>query len=186
MNIQKNLLLIAGTGQNTGKTTLASAIIQHFKTRHQIIGIKISSHLHSSISSENALIKNPNWTLFKETNKNTGKDSSKMLDAGASMVFYLEVIDEYLTIAFESLIKIIPDNSLLVCESPALRKHKIPSVFFIVDHPNQTNKKQDVIEMVPLADYYIDTKKMHVNQLIPGLRIKNDTWQFNAGKIVSI
>ena len=38
-----NMVLIGATGRNTGKTTLACALIEHLRKRHRVIGVKVTS-----------------------------------------------------------------------------------------------------------------------------------------------
>ena len=180
-----NLLLIAGTGRNTGKTSLACSIINNFHHQHRLIGIKISPHFHPENKKNKAICSSDSWFIYEEMKADTEKDSSKMLDAGAMRVFYIEVEDADLAKAFENLLMLIPEHSLLVCESPALRKYIHPSVFFIVDHPRQKNKKRDVLELIPSSDYSINTREMHVNQLVPALSIENGGWRFDSRKIIA-
>ncbi len=83
------LLLIAGNGRDSGKTTLACLIIQKFSPEHQIIALKISPHKHRIAAGGKVICDTENLYIAEETNAGTGKDSSRMLQAGASRSFFI-------------------------------------------------------------------------------------------------
>ena len=83
------LLLIAGNGRDSGKTTLACLIIQKFSTDHQIIALKISPHKHRIAAGGKVICDTENLYIAEETNPGTGKDSSRMLQAGAGRSFFI-------------------------------------------------------------------------------------------------
>ncbi|MBN2175000.1 MAG: hypothetical protein JW731_12775 [Bacteroidales bacterium] len=176
MRSLSNLLLIAGTGRNSGKTAIACAIIDKFSTRYSITGIKISPHFHEKTNVLKIVQKDQNFNIYLETSKKTGKDTSKMLNAGAGKVFYVEGTDEHLQEAFYSLVKLIPENGPVVCESPALRRIVTPGMFIITDHEKVSSKKQDVIRMKNFADFYFDFQKDSLEKLFSAIDFKSNTW----------
>ena len=182
MRTVKNLLLIAGTGRNTGKTTLACNIIKRFSTGNRITGLKISPHFHGGTESLKTIIGNENFNIYVETSILTGKDSSKMLEAGAVKVFYIEVLDAYLKPAFEHFMEIVPPSYPIVCESPALRNQIIPGVFFIVDNVTNKNKKMEILQWKESADEWIDSGTENMDSIIPNITLKNNEWKYNALK----
>ncbi|NJO68933.1 MAG: molybdopterin-guanine dinucleotide biosynthesis protein B [Bacteroidetes bacterium] len=97
-----NLLLISGTGRNSGKTSLACAIIQKFAAFRPIIAIKIAPHFHEQDQIENYTYKTAEYFITEETRKDTGKDSSRMLAAGAAKSYYITTHDDHLLNAFEN------------------------------------------------------------------------------------
>ncbi len=179
MEIQyPNLLLIAGTGRNTGKTTLACEIIKKTSLQQKVIGIKISPHFHGGTESLKHIGGTNNYNLYEETLSDiSGKDSSKMLASGAELVFYIEVLDEFILEAFQFLLKYIPENTAVVCESPALRNVVSPGIFIIVDNISQQNKKQDVLVKKDIADFYIETDKTELNEIIKSTRFDSSGWK---------
>lgn len=172
-----NILLIAGTGRNTGKTTLACSIIQKFSNTYTIIGLKISPHFHGETEGLITLYENPEFNIYEETSTLTGKDSALMLKAGASKVFYIETKDDHLFEAFKIFQKITNPSHPLVCESPALKKYIEPGVFFIVDNERNQNKKKDIILLKEKADMWIDTDD--IQDIIKKIYLTKDTWQYN-------
>jgi len=174
--IYRNILLVAGTGRNSGKTTLACNIIEKFSKYFEVTAVKISPHFHQGTSSLRAIDKTEGYNIYPETKKNTGKDSARMLRSGASKVFYVEVLDSCLMDAFLALIRKIPPSSPIVCESPALRNFIIPGVFLVVDHPETKNKKTEVLKWKGVADEFINTGKDDIGPTVDRLDFNINGW----------
>lgn len=135
-----NLLLIAGTGNKSGKTTLACRIIGQFR-KEGVFGIKITPHFHETTPGLVLLSESNGFSIYEETDAETGKDTSRMLKAGAERVFFAKVTDNDLLSAFKAILQQIPENVPIVCESPALRYFTEPGLFIIMDSPDSHNKK---------------------------------------------
>ncbi len=178
MKVIPNLLLIAGTGRNTGKTTLACSIINKFSCDFPIIGLKISPHFHGGTDSLKAIVTDENFNIYEETSALAGKDSAVMLKAGATKVFYIEVLDEYLETAFEQFMNILPEKHPIICESPALRNYIQPGAFFIVDNENNKNKKKEIMKKKNIADKWIDTGIEDILEIIENLVISENKWEY--------
>ena len=172
-----NLLLIAGTGRNTGKTTLACSVIKRFSANSQVIGLKISPHFHGGTKSLKTIIANENFNLYEETSLKSGKDSSLMLKAGATKVYYIEVLDEHLKMAFEKFVDTLPSKAHIVCESPALINYVKPGVFFIVDNEKNKNKKANILQWRKAADKWIDTGIEDMDSIIEKINVNENEWK---------
>lgn len=172
-----HLLLIAGTGRNTGKTLLASAIIEKFSVDFKITGLKISPHFHKGTSSLQSIYQNENFNLYQENSLTSSKDSSRMLKAGAHQVFYMECYDAYMQEAFEKFMQTIDIPGPIVCESPALRKYIQPGLFIIVDSKANLNKKQDVLELKQKADLFIETDLEDVEPIMNRIKYNQNCWE---------
>ena len=173
-----NLLLIAGTGRNTGKTTLACSIIEKYSNEYQIIGLKISPHFHGGTDSLKLLSGNKFFNIYEETSASSRKDSSKMLKAGAYRVFYIETNDEHLPEAFMKFQDLIPTGNPIVCESPALRNYINPDIFIIVDSEANRNKKESILAWKSVADKYLETDKDNIEKFIDGVCITDNRWRY--------
>ncbi len=97
-----NLLLIAGTGRNSGKTTFACSTIKKVSEIIKVTALKISPHFHGGTESLKMLVGNENFNLYEETSATSDKDSSKMLQAGAVKVYYIETSDSFISEAFDA------------------------------------------------------------------------------------
>jgi len=149
------LLLIAGTGRNTGKTTFVCNILRKFSLNHPIIALKITPHFHKNIQSGKVIIDRDEVYIAEETDAATGKDSSLMLQAGAQKSFFVMAKDEHVGVAFHEIEKLIPAGSLLVCESGGLRHHVVPGLFFMMKKANGEMIKPDAGKLIKLADQMI-------------------------------
>ena len=174
--IYRNILLIAGTGRNSGKTTLACNIIEKFSNYFEVTAVKISPHFHQGTNNLEAIDKSKGYNIYLETKKDNGKDSARMFKAGASKVYYVEVLDNCLMDAFLAIIKKIPPSSPVVCESPALRNYIIPGVFLVVDHPETKNKKAEILKWKRVADEFIDTSNRNTGTTVERLEFNKNGW----------
>ena len=122
-------IVIHGTDRYSGKTTLITKIIEHFSKDLPICGIKISPHFHPLDDQSQVIYQTGNWVILKENKGNTGKDSSRMLDAGAREVFYLQVRDNQLSEVIPFLLKVISPEMAVICESEWVRNLITPGSY---------------------------------------------------------
>jgi len=158
-----NLILVAGTNRNVGKTTFITKLIASVSKEHAVTAIKITPHFHELTESLEVIHQNDNLVICKELSKNLSKDSSKMLAAGAKHVFYIQTIDKKLTEAFKILELFLPVKEPIICESAALRTIIEPGLFVVMSHANDqmNNKNKDLFEIADsnIVDYnYQDYK----------------------------
>jgi hypothetical protein len=135
-----NLLIIAGTGNKSGKTSMACRIIEIF-TELKMTAIKITPHFHET--TEGLVVNNEGdgYSIYMETNMESNKDTSRMLKAGAEKVYFAKVWDNKLLDAFCRIFEKIPEGTPIICESPALRYFVTPGVFIIMSSDTMHNKK---------------------------------------------
>jgi hypothetical protein len=171
-----NLLLIAGTGRNTGKTTLACAIIRKFSLILPITGLKISPHFHGNADNLKMIDGCQNFNIYRETSSNSGEDSSRMLQAGAFEVFYIETTDLHLMDAFQEFLQLINTFSPVVCESPALRKFVEPGVFIVLDGKEKGNHKENVLSLKRLADKVTNINAALNPEFLSTIKYEKNKW----------
>ncbi len=147
----KNLLLIAGTNRNVGKTTFACKVIEQVSVNYQVTAIKITPHFHASCASCKIIHKEDGLIITEELAKNTPKDSSKMLAAGAKIVYYVQAKDDRLSEAITIIKPFLPKNDPIICESAALRGFINPGLFVVLTGDKEAVKNQHLIEQ---ADIY--------------------------------
>lgn len=140
------LLIIAGTQQNVGKTTLASKIISHFTWEHKITAIKITHHFHKEIGTAIPLEKSKGYQILRENSPDTKKDTSIMLRAGAENAYLVQSTRESLIKAFTQLLKYIPEDNLIICESGILHEILCPGVFLVLRQLScKAEEKKDLV-----------------------------------------
>jgi len=133
------MLMIGSAGANVGKTELACVIIRKFGKSTAITGIKVTTikakdgkcprggkgcGVCSSLDG--------NFYITEEGSKSSGKDTARLLAAGARKVFWLRVMKTHLKEGITSLLDIAGEGEVLVCESNSLRAVVKPGLFFIL------------------------------------------------------
>ena len=178
--LSKNILLIAGTGQNVGKTLFASQVIAHHASRLSIVSIKISPHFHKIDANSQIVEQGTDYIIIKENNKLGNKDSQRLLNAGSKDVYYIQCHDEQLPMVFSKLKKHIPNDLPIICEAGGLRQFIKPGLFLMIDKKNNKNIKPRARKNRELADKWIefdehefdfDPKHLHFSE--SGWKIQN-------------
>lgn len=149
-----DFLIVSGNGRNTGKTTFICRVIKHISKQYPVTAIKVSPHFHSS-DKEKAIFQGDQYVIREELDRESNKDSSLMLRAGAKRVFYIEAKDEHIKNAVDILI----DGDLLegavICESGGLRQLIEPSLLLLLNRKGRKEIKSGFKHLAPLADHVI-------------------------------
>jgi len=165
-----NLLVIYGNGRNVGKTHLTCALITKFSAFNEIIAIKISPHFHD-VQNADYVVNTENFKIINEKNPHTGKDSSRMLSAGASKVYYVQCTDESISMAVNTLLKKIPAETAIICESGGLLKIVKPGLSLFIKSDNSNSKK------IPVKDSIVIQSKNGIPVIdINKISFKNQSW----------
>ncbi|RUT78931.1 hypothetical protein [Ancylomarina longa] len=172
--IRKNILLIAGTGRNVGKTLLACKIIAHLKQSYPIVSIKISPHFHE-LNTE-ILKQNNNFQIAEEKELNGSKDSNRLLRAGSKRVFYVQTKDEFLGEVLHFFDSTIPKGSALIIESGGLGEIIQPGLFLVLNKKNNKNIKPRAIRYKQIADKWIEFDGKEFNATYQNISFKNQEW----------
>ena len=135
-----NLLLIAGTGTKSGKTTIACRIIEQFSNL-DITAIKISPHFHETTPGLKIIVEETGYSIYEESNPHSTKDTSRMLQSGAAKVYFAKVLDDRLLFVFNKIKDLIPEDTPIICESPSLRNFVEPGVFIIISSDTTRTRK---------------------------------------------
>jgi hypothetical protein len=163
--IVPNLLLIAGTGTNSGKTSLACRIIESHPDL-RITAIKITPHFHETTSGLVEISKQEGFVVYEETNRDSSKDTSRMIRAGAVKVYLAKAQDNKVFEAFNEIMKEIPEGTPVICESPALRNFVEPGVFIIMTS-NTIDKHKDIKHLQALPHLTITLEELEKHKNIP-------------------
>lgn len=155
----KNILLIAGSGQNVGKTKLACQILQNEKSKKPI-AVKITPHFHKTTKGLNKIQKGENWVLFEEKNNTTQKDSSLYLQNGAVKSYLILTNDSGLEPAFSALTEFLPKDKPVVIESASLFNIVKPGLFLVVFREGDQQNKQTE-SVVQKADLLVISNGKH-------------------------
>jgi hypothetical protein len=175
MEKMENLLLVAGTGKNSGKTTMVCRVIRQFRNLG-IIAVKISPHFHEPSKGLALISEKKEYNIYEETDQGMSKDTSRMLKCGAERVFLGQTAEGYLLEAFSKIIKKIPENRPVVCESPGLIKYIEPGVLIIMIAGNELNKK-NITEMQLVHHSEYTLKKLLETDTLP-FKFNKGVWSY--------
>jgi len=171
------LILIAGTGRNVGKTTLVCEFIKQTSIHKEVIGLKISPHVHTQNENAKLIFETNQYSIFQENNKQLDKDSSRMLRAGAKQVFYIQSDDEFIGEAFQKLRTEIKNDLPIVCESGGLRNFVIPSAFLICNKKGNTVFKEKHHAIIPKADKMLQFDESGFDYDVSEIKFENGKWR---------
>jgi len=175
------LLMIAGNGRDSGKTTLACLIIQKFSKKNHIIAVKISSHKHKIARGGKVLWDEENLYIAEETETGTGKDSSRMLEAGADRAFFVYADGEQLPVAMNKILASGDNHTLFVCESGGLRRYAEPGLFFIVDRSGSSAIKPGTKSLLQFKNIWLTFNDNHFNLNLDQIVIHQYRWKKLTG-----
>ncbi len=172
-----NLLLIAGTGTKAGKTTMACRIIsEHPELR--ITAIKITPHFHETTPGLVSLSEHEGYVIYEETDKANTKDTSRMLASGAERVIFAKVWDDKLENVFHEIMKLIPEWSPVICESPALRNFVEPGAFIIMTS-DSVNKQKKLNNLQESNHLMLRLEELDDMELVP-VRFDAGGWNYTV------
>jgi len=179
MDFLKNILLISGTGKNTGKTTLACKVITHFSEQFELVALKISPHYHHTGLTPEQLVINTGYRIIKEKDAESGKDSSRMLKAGAKESIFIQCSEEYLLDAMNSLPAWIWKDVPVICESGSLGDYIVPGVHILVSPSNEFINHPEYNARIRKADRKIMYNGTEFDFDPVDLKFINGSWTLN-------
>lgn len=169
-----NLLLIAGTGTKSGKTSMACRIIEQFP-HIKITAIKISPHFHQTTPGLNTIHEENGYAIYEETDRNSTKDTSRMLNSGACKVYFAKVLDNRLKFVFDKIMDLVPEGNPVICESPALRNFIEPGVFIIMTS-DTINKHKNIKYLQELPHIMIKLEELNSVPSLP-IEFEDGKWR---------
>jgi hypothetical protein len=169
-----NLLLIAGTGTKSGKTTMACRIIEQFSNLN-LTAIKITPHFHETTPGLKTIFEEKGYSIYEETNKDTVKDTSRMLLSGAGKVYFAKVHDYKLRFVFDKIMNLIPEGTPIICESPALRNFIEPGVFIIMSS-EVTRMRKNISHFLALPHLKFEFERLPEISSIP-IGFEDGSWR---------
>jgi molybdopterin-guanine dinucleotide biosynthesis protein len=142
----EQMILIGATGRNAGKTVLATELIRLFKDRFTVIGLKATTVTQGGapcprggkgcgacgISTPYVLEEEGIPTNESRPAECAGKDTARLLQAGAERVFWLRSVRTSLAEGFTEFLQRIPPAALVIGESNSLREVVRPGCFIMV------------------------------------------------------
>lgn len=158
-----NMILIGSTSRNSGKTTLASLIINKCNLNRPVVGLKVTTiHdknkkcIHGGEGCGVCSSLKGNFQITEELDASNNKDTSLLLAAGAKQVYWLKTLENNIYEGFEAFIAQIPRNILIVCESNSLRTVVNPGAFIMVKNTRDDQIKKSASDVIDHADLIIE------------------------------
>jgi molybdenum cofactor guanylyltransferase len=177
------MLMIGSSGTNVGKTELACALLGKFGKEHDIVGIKVTTirekdgqcprggegcGVCSSLEG--------NFCITEETNKFSGKDTSRLLKAGAGRVFWIRVLKEHLAEGMNAMLDVIGHEAISICESNSLRQVVEPGLFLIVSNSSSNTWKKTAQQVREYADKIVTSKSSGFDSVIERIKLIDGKW----------
>ena len=142
----RQMVLIGATGRNSGKTTLALQIIHAFKDTLPVVAFKlITIRNQGDICPRGGQgcgicqgLKG-SFDITPETGTGT-KDTMLLKKAGANQVYLIRAYKENLREALEEALKLVPKDSLILCESNSVRLVAEPALFVMIQSTSSSIK----------------------------------------------
>ena len=178
-----NMLLIGSTGRNSGKTEFACRIIRHFSQTTPITGLKVTTlsrndgtcprggtgcGVCSSLPGE--------YCITDEADAPAGKDTARLLSAGASRVYWLRALKSHLLQGLTEVLKLVGPDTMLVCESNRLRTVAQPGVFLMVANDLADSRKDSAAAVAGFADKTVRADAGDFSLQPSAITIRNGRW----------
>lgn len=187
-----NILLIGSAGRNSGKTTLACKVIDKFSKQRNIYAVKITTITETSKCPRGGKgcgvcsSMKGSFEITKETNPKGNKDTSRLLASGAKKVLWLRAKKDHLSEGLKALIKKLPKNTPLICESNSAAQYLKPSVFLLAYPKDIKNWKESALSAKPFADKLISFSNNKINFSLNNISFVKDRWilKLNATAII--
>lgn len=157
------MLIVGAAGRKAGKTEFACSLIRKFRARSPIVGLKVTT-----IRDEHGTCPRGGqgcgvcfslegkYAITEETDRSSGKDTARLLAAGAERVFWLRVLAAHLEEGVTALIKRIGDNAVSICESNSLRLTCEPDLFLMVKECKSQQFKTSALQVKDRADRIVE------------------------------
>ncbi len=175
-SIFNNVILVSGSGRNCGKTTFVCQIIEQLSVLQNVIGLKISPHVHIQDNKQELLVGNEYFNIYREKDMNSGKDSARMLIAGANEVYFIECTDENLPYVESHLRTLIPKNVPVVCESGSFSNYYKPGYHIHIVPNENIIAKASSLKNQNKANCIISKKDFSINETLFKVDFSEETW----------
>ena len=156
------MLMIGSAGRNVGKTEFACSVIREFCSGRDMVGLKVTTvsqkdgtcprggkgcGVCSSLEGE--------YSITEETGEEAGKDTSRLLAAGADRVYWLRVMRTDLLEGLMAVLDIVGRETVIVCESNSLRTVVVPGLFVMMKDKASDQVKASAEKVKHLTDRVI-------------------------------
>lgn len=169
-----NMILIGATGRNSGKTTLATSIIQACNSKVPIVAFKFIVINNKNIcprGGEGCGICSAlegKYDITEELNEGN-KDTMLLKKSGASKVFLIRSLKEHLNEALIEALTYVPIDALIICESNSLRHVVKPACFIMICSKETEEMKPSAKSVIEYADVILNKSHQEFSDLVSKL-----------------
>lgn len=173
-----HMIIVGGTGRNSGKTSLICQLIEKYSDNQEITGLKVSSIYPGEEALHGAHTNplNPGIHIYKETDPGSAKDTSRMLRAGAREVWFLTVTDEKFKEAIAVLSGLIDKERPVICESSSLARFIKPGLLIMMKREDHAPIKQRAEELMHDADLQLDFDEGSFVRVLERIKRNEQGW----------
>lgn len=154
-----DLLVIGATGRSSGKTELACQLISRQVDSTPVVGLKVTiveradgSCPHGRAGCGMCSSLSEPWIVSRELDRESPKDTCRLLASGACQVYWLRVLRSELGDGAADLLTRVPSGWLGVCESNSIREVVEPGLFLLVRSAESRRAKPSARAVAHLAD----------------------------------
>lgn len=173
-----NLIIVGGTGRNSGKTSFVCGLIEKFRDELCITGLKVSSIYANEMAFHgyHDKFEDKDIQIFRETNTGSAKDTSRMLQSGADEAWFLSVTDDNIGEGISRFWELKMKDSVIICESNSLAKIVKPGLFVMIRRNDQQPFKARVTDLQEYADLLIDFDDGPFAPMIDKIKFNEQGW----------
>jgi molybdopterin-guanine dinucleotide biosynthesis protein A len=126
------------------------------------------------------------YCITEESDSSSGKDTARLLSAGASRVFWLRVLKEHLQQGTTALLDIIGPNAVSICESNSLRQVVEPGIFLMARNRNLRPWKNSAQQVKKYADKIVVSDGSSFDFDLDRIKLTDGKWiiQMQATAII--
>ncbi len=157
------MLMIGAASRGAGKTQFACEVLQRYARTKGLVAIKVTPVDNPGAccprGSEGCGVCEElpgHYVISEEMTLNGKKDTSRLLVAGASKVFWLRSVRESLGEGVKAVLRRIPAGTGIVCESNSSRLVLEPGLFLVIQQKGQPDLKDSCRQVLPLADRIVE------------------------------
>ena len=140
------MLLIGAAQRDAGKTTFATAVVGRLARAGRVTGVKVTLLRdddgpcpHGGDDCHDCELPcGQGFVLAEERGERPGKDTAKLLAAGASRVLWLRARESSLVEARDALLAALEPGVPVVCESNTFRRAVEPDLFVVLERAGAT------------------------------------------------
>ncbi len=158
------MLMIGSAGRDVGKTEFACNLVRRLAAESPVVAAKVTTvhdnHGRCPRGGEGCGVctsLTAPFEIVEERGGAPGKDTVRLLEAGARKVYWLRTRFEHLDAAAAHLLETIGPGRVCVCESNSLSRAVAPGLFVMLQKAGSDAAKRSAAEVRHLADIEIES-----------------------------